>query len=97
MRDAWGKPVDRPRDFDLYPSFLKARNEADEGRYLDDRTWQDSNLDLVFAHLERAIVERNEVHVNGIAPRIPELRIALSAGPVVSLVEITFGPLTSLL
>jgi hypothetical protein len=38
--------------------------------------------------MEHAIVEHKEVHVGGIAPRVPELRIALSSRPVVGLVQI---------
>jgi hypothetical protein len=63
LRGAWGKPVDRPRDFAFYPSFLKARNEADELRYLDDHTWRDLNLDLVFAHLDRTYSLPGEIEL----------------------------------
>ena len=71
LRGAWGKPVDRPRDFALYPSFLKARNEADEGRCLDDRTWRDLNLDLVFTHLDRTYSLPGEIELY-CAMRVPE-------------------------
>ncbi len=71
LRDAWGKPVDRARDFAFYPTFLKARDEAHEDRYLDDRTWQDLNLDLVFADLDRTHSLPGEIELYR-AIRVPE-------------------------
>jgi len=63
LRDAWGKRVERARDFSLYPSSLKARCDVDENQCLDDDTWRDLNLDLVFAHLDRTSTLPGEIEL----------------------------------
>lgn len=63
--------MDRPRDFGLYPNFLKAWKNSDEDQYLDDHTWRDLNLDLVFADLDRTYSLPGEIELYCMM-RVPE-------------------------
>jgi hypothetical protein len=71
LHAAWSKLVSRERDFDLYPSLLQARKFDTKPQYLDDLTWQDLNLDLVFAHLDRTCSMPGECELYRML-RIPE-------------------------
>jgi hypothetical protein len=54
LRDEWGKPIERWRELDSIGEYHRWRASLDDGRtYLDDRTWSDLHLDLVFAAVDR--------------------------------------------
>ena len=54
FRAQWGKPRDQPRKLDLILESHRSRLAADASlASLDDRTWDDLNLDAVFATLDR--------------------------------------------
>jgi hypothetical protein len=55
LRDEWGRPADRVRKVDAMVLSHRSRlgASARPGGTLDDRTWEDLNLDAVFAALDR--------------------------------------------
>lgn len=54
LRDEWGKPIDRWRDLEAIAEYHNAKAEGDgAAAFLDDRTWSDLHLDLVFAEVDR--------------------------------------------
>jgi hypothetical protein len=53
LRLEWGRPRDATRRMDVIAEYHHARVQAGEGTSLDDRTWDDLNLDAVFARLDR--------------------------------------------
>ncbi len=54
LQAEWGKPLARWRDFDAIADYHEWRAlEEDPADVLDDRTWDDLNLDLVFAEIDR--------------------------------------------
>jgi MutS domain V len=54
LRDEWGKPLDRWRDIEAISEYHKGKAEgADPSAYLDDRTWADLHMDLVFKEVDR--------------------------------------------
>ena len=61
LYDAWGKPVDRDRDWELH-TIVSSTRKADP-QFLDDQTWQDLNLGLVFADFDRTFSLPGEVEL----------------------------------
>ena len=55
LRSEWGKPADRVRKMDAMAESHRSRlaSSLRPGATLDDRTWEDLNLDAVFAALDR--------------------------------------------
>ena len=54
LQDEWGKPVERWRDLESIAAYHRWRAEEEVGStYLDDRTWSDLHLDLVFSKVDR--------------------------------------------
>jgi len=54
LREEWGKPVDRQRDLTPIAEYHRWRADQEGGStYLDDRTWSDLHLDLVFSKVDR--------------------------------------------
>lgn len=54
IRAEWGKPLSHWRDFDAIAEYHQWRaRAADRAGFLDDRTWEDLNLDLVFKEIDR--------------------------------------------
>ena len=54
LRDEWGKPVERRRDLKPIAEYHCWRADKEGwSRYLDDRTWSDLHLDLVFSKVDR--------------------------------------------
>lgn len=54
LRVEWGEPIERWRDLTPIGEYHRWRAGQDDGRsYLDDRTWSDLDLDLVFAAVDR--------------------------------------------
>ncbi|MGI9628751.1 MAG: hypothetical protein ACR2QM_18090, partial [Longimicrobiales bacterium] len=50
----WGKPLERWRDIESIARYHRRKAEEDpESVFLDDRTWSDLHLDLVFAKVDR--------------------------------------------
>jgi len=52
LRDAWGKPIRRERDCSLLCSLWGIFIPV-SSHYLDNQTWQDLNLDLIFEDIDR--------------------------------------------
>ena len=54
LRDEWGKPIHRWRDLQAIADYhhWKAGGVA-SSEFLDDRTWNDLHLDLVFSEIDR--------------------------------------------
>jgi hypothetical protein len=50
---AWGNPISRERDFALLRSLWGIRKLPPGVHHLDDQTWQDLNLDLIFENIDR--------------------------------------------
>jgi hypothetical protein len=51
----WGEPRDRVRKIDAIADYYRSRTDsARAADFLDDRTWDDLNLDAVFQRLDRA-------------------------------------------
>ena len=54
LRDQWGQPVERWRDLEAIAEYHRWRAEEESAStYLDDRTWNDLHLDLVFSKVDR--------------------------------------------
>src|SRR5438874_795585 len=55
LREEWGKPISRTRNMDAIAGSYHSRlaSAGLPGGELDNRTWQDLNLDEVFAALDR--------------------------------------------
>jgi hypothetical protein len=54
MRLGWGRPRDRVRKMDVIADYHRSRAEAEGvSRFIDDRTWDDLNMDAVFVALDR--------------------------------------------
>jgi DNA mismatch repair ATPase MutS len=58
---AWGKPIDRNRDFTLYQFAANLRQAG--SRQLDDNTWDDLNLNEVFAYVDRTLTSPGELQL----------------------------------
>jgi len=63
LRDAWGKPVRRERDWDLHSIVSGTRKADGNAQFLDDQTWKDLNLALVFAEFDRTFSLPGEVEL----------------------------------
>ena len=54
IRTSWGKPRARDRNMQAIADYSRSRfADARPGEFLDDRTWEDLNLDAVFQTLDR--------------------------------------------
>jgi hypothetical protein len=61
LRETWGVPSIRKRDFDeISAHFRITRNEHADGDILDDRTWSDLDLDMIYAKLDRTTTNPGE-------------------------------------
>lgn len=54
LREGWGKGIDRKRDFSLIRMYFDYEVESGEF-HIDDRTWEDLNMDQVFTKLDRTL------------------------------------------
>jgi hypothetical protein len=56
LRAGWGRPVDRIRKMDAIAASCRSRvAESGASAVMDDRTWNDLDLDAVFAALDRTV------------------------------------------
>ena len=54
LREGWGKEIRKKRDFSLIRMYFDY--EIGKGQfYIDDRTWEDLNMDQVFCKLDRTL------------------------------------------
>lgn len=54
LREGWGKAINRKRDFSSIRMYFDY--EVDPDRFsIDDRTWEDLNMDLVFSKIDRTL------------------------------------------
>jgi hypothetical protein len=53
IREGWTKPIDRVRKMDAIAEYHLSLVASDPASSLDDRTWNDLDLDAVFATLDR--------------------------------------------
>src|SRR5579863_6406606 len=53
LRAEWGRAHDRQRDLRAVAAYHRARSASDPARALDDRTWEDLNMNDVFSMLDR--------------------------------------------
>jgi hypothetical protein len=63
LREEWGQPVARLRDFGQYAACLTYRSLAGRPNYIDGQTWSDLNLDAVFASIDRTISSPGEIEL----------------------------------
>ena len=63
LRDGWGKPVRRERDWELHSIVSSTRKADADAQFLDDQTWKDLNLALVFAEFDRTFSLPGEVEL----------------------------------
>jgi hypothetical protein len=71
LRDAWGRLLDRQRDFSQYDTCLSYRSLDRDRNYIDGQTWSDLNLNAIFATVDRTISSPGEVELYRIL-RLPE-------------------------
>ena len=71
LRDAWGRLLDRGRDFSQYDTCLSFKSLDTERNYIDGQTWSDLNLNAIFASVDRTISSPGEVELYRIL-RLPE-------------------------
>ena len=62
MREAWAAPLIGSADLDIHGVVASTRG-VDEKHFLDDQTWQDLNLYVVFAHLDRTCSLPGEIEL----------------------------------
>ena len=55
LRDNWGKPVPRFRNFDLIKNYYEFLRDNKDFDYVDDRTWNDLEFDKIFETLDRTV------------------------------------------
>jgi hypothetical protein len=61
LRKGWGASEARTRDFDeISLHFRMTQEEKDHSDVLDDRTWNDLDMDLIYAHLDRTLTSPGE-------------------------------------
>ena len=53
IRNQWGKPIEKHRNFDLISSYFELQNDSDKSKIVDDKTWDDLNFNSVFNLLDR--------------------------------------------
>lgn len=53
IRKQWGKSIDKHRNFDLISSYLKLNSDLEKEQIVDDKTWEDLNLDPLFSLIDR--------------------------------------------
>ena len=73
LRRNWGQCVHRERDYDFYRSTLNLWPGSPE--QVDEQTWTDLNLDLVFALIDRTLTSPGEIELYRIL-RSPETSLA---------------------
>ncbi|MDZ7742360.1 MAG: hypothetical protein U5Q03_11575 [Bacteroidota bacterium] len=49
----WGKPKDQYRDMDLISAYFDSSRESISDFYINDRTWNDLDMDQVFEKIDR--------------------------------------------
>ncbi|MCG2814954.1 MAG: hypothetical protein L6425_03305 [Candidatus Aminicenantes bacterium] len=56
LKNTWGSPDDRQRDFEEIPFYFRMiPNNRSGETVLDDRTWSDLDMDLVFSRVDRTL------------------------------------------
>lgn len=55
LRRVWGKPVDKFRDLDLIASYHNLLSPAEDNSIVDEKTWNDLDLDSFFSKIDRNI------------------------------------------
>jgi DNA mismatch repair ATPase MutS len=53
IRNQWGKPIEKHRNFDLISSYFQLQNDSENGKTVDDKTWDDLNFNSVYSLLDR--------------------------------------------
>ena len=62
LRKKWGVTELRPRDFsELHGQFKKTQAEIENKYVLDDRTWNDLDMDLIYAQMDRTLTIPGEL------------------------------------
>lgn len=62
LRKKWGVTESRPRDFsELHGQFKKTQAEIENKYVLDDRTWNDLDMDLIYAQMDRTLTIPGEL------------------------------------
>lgn len=55
IRIVWGKAIDKHRNFDLISSYFRLKSIKEKAAFVDDKTWDDLNLNSVFCLIDRNI------------------------------------------
>lgn len=55
IRDDWGKYIDKHRNFDLISSYHNLLPTNNHNLIVDNKTWEDLNLDSIFSKMDRNI------------------------------------------
>ncbi|MCF7885250.1 MAG: hypothetical protein K9M80_02040 [Candidatus Marinimicrobia bacterium] len=55
IREHWGKPIHKNRKFDLISLYHKLTKDNNPKKLVDETTWQDLNMDAIFAKIDRNI------------------------------------------
>ncbi len=55
LRSVWGKEIEKYRNIDLISAFHNLKNNGDKEELIDEKTWTDLELDLLFEKLDRNI------------------------------------------
>lgn len=64
LRKKWGVAESRLRNFsELYAYFKKTQAGKDDKYIIDDRTWNDLDMDSVYTHLDRTMTIPGELHL----------------------------------
>jgi len=62
LREKWGVTESRPRNFsELHGQFKKTQAEINNKYVLDDRTWNDLDMDLIYAQIDRTLTIPGEL------------------------------------
>ena len=76
LRNVWGEPVRRERDWEFHATLSSVRKADGNAQFLDDQTWKDLNLDLVFAEFDRTLSLPGEAELYRML-RAPETETAV--------------------
>lgn len=63
LKRSWGKEQKKQRDFSLISDLYEIRKDQEEAFFVDDRTWQDLDMDYIYAQLDRTQTNPGEQYL----------------------------------
>lgn len=63
LREDWGKPVKKNREFQPHSDFFELRQSQEDAFFIDERTWQDLDMDTIFTQMDRTLTMPGEQYL----------------------------------